>query len=330
MGKRVHASNKERGKMRRFSKEIADTLESLSIGLCFAAPTGRIILINGEMRNLCERILTVTPQRADEICYAIKSLYEIPQILSGAPGCYEFPEGSIYQFKETRFSLEGVSGWQQLVLQNVTKEVKENLKLQKQNEQLLKIIKHIKKNYESLEKDVKEDEILTISRRLHSEMGKALISASKSLQEGVPLELDISCLQEKIFRENEDVLDKGYSWEESIRNAQALGVDIIVSGLLPEDEEALFILATALDECSTNCIRHAKGNEVYVNIIIQEGEYEITFTNNGDAPRGKIQEGSGLSSLRETVEKAGGKLEISSDPYFELRIYGFWRENPRF
>ena len=44
----------------------------------------------------------------------------------------------------------------------------------------------------------------------------------------------------------------------------------------------------------------------------------ITITNNGTAPKTPVTEGSGLSSLRQSVEAVGGTMDIESEPVFKL------------
>lgn len=43
-------------------------------------------------------------------------------------------------------------------------------------------------------------------------------------------------------------------------------------------------------------------------------------TNNGSVPAGEIREGSGLTSLRLMVEKAGGRMRVEAFPRFRLMI----------
>ena len=100
------------------------------------------------------------------------------------------------------------------------------------------------------------------------------------------------------------------------------------------------ITEQAIRECMTNCVIHAGGDEVYVSIrnldtdINTEKSYSdkssvsymesdhkcvgITITNNGVAPETPVTEGSGLSSLRQSVEAVGGTMDIESEPVFKL------------
>ena len=78
--------------------------------------------------------------------------------------------------------------------------------------------------------------------------------------------------------------------------------------------------ALAICECAANCVRHADGTELYVRFWQKPDCMEVSLTNNGAVPRGKITEGGGLSMLRQRIEEAGGKMEIWSIPRFKLML----------
>ncbi|MBQ4475718.1 MAG: hypothetical protein II935_05950, partial [Bacteroidales bacterium] len=56
--------------------------------------------------------------------------------------------------------------------------------------------------------------------------------------------------------------------------------------------------------------------------------YVVTITNSGNPPKGAIKEGGGLTSLRQTVENAGGEMYVSHKPNFTL-ILNLPREDKR-
>ena len=105
--------------------------------------------------------------------------------------------------------------------------------------------------------------------------------------------------------------------ETAIQKARAMGVSLIIRGDYTECEA---LLAAACDVCVTNCVNHAHGTEVYVDITAENGENTIIITNNGTPPAQPIAEGGGLSSLRRTVEDAGGTMTVAHQPNFILTI----------
>ena len=58
-----------------------------------------------------------------------------------------------------------------------------------------------------------------------------------------------------------------------IDTASRLGVTVFVTGTIPDCEPQRHILATAIHECFTNTLRHAHGNELYMNIEDDEDRH---------------------------------------------------------
>ena len=108
--------------------------------------------------------------------------------------------------------------------------------------------------------------------------------------------------------------------DEVKRTAQQLGVAVKIDGYLPRDTVAEELTVAAAKECVTNCIKHADGNEVYIRIAQRGERYDVTITNNGKIPTEPIKEGSGLSTLRRSIESSGGEMHISHNPRFALLI----------
>lgn len=105
-----------------------------------------------------------------------------------------------------------------------------------------------------------------------------------------------------------------------LRTAQQLDVSIEMEGALPEEEKIRTIFVTALHECLTNTIRHARGNRVRVTISEDGQQVQARYTNNGAAPESEIAETGGLRSLRALVEQGGGTMEIRWKGGFLLMI----------
>ena len=102
---------------------------------------------------------------------------------------------------------------------------------------------------------------------------------------------------------------------------------MLLSGYLPSGTRVEALTVQAVRECVTNCIRHAKGNEVRVDIKNYAQIYTVTLSNNGEKPRSAVTEGSGLTGLRRSVEAAGGEMRISHSPAFALILNLPGKEN---
>ena len=108
------------------------------------------------------------------------------------------------------------------------------------------------------------------------------------------------------------------TFEEAKQKAVSMKVNLILKGSVPQDTVAESLIVAAAKECVTNCVNHAKGNRVTVEITEHMDILHITITNNGEVPKGKIIEGGGLSNLRKSVEAVGGEMSISHSPVFAL------------
>lgn len=104
-----------------------------------------------------------------------------------------------------------------------------------------------------------------------------------------------------------------------VKTAEKLGVKVNISGDIPEKMTSESLITAAIRECVTNCLRHADGDEVYVEINREKANLAVIITNNGNPPNGEITEGSGHS-----VEASGGEMTVSASPRFrpEIRLAG--------
>ena len=92
---------------------------------------------------------------------------------------------------------------------------------------------------------------------------------------------------------------------------------------MPEEEYQKLLIDQAIMECMTNCARHAGGTRVFVKITNNKVFCKVQITNNGKKPAEGSQEGGGLTSLRKTVEREGGKMQVIFSPEFELILLLF-------
>ena len=102
--------------------------------------------------------------------------------------------------------------------------------------------------------------------------------------------------------------------------AEAIGVEVGITGIPPEKNPLRAVLAAAVTECATNTVKHADGNRLSVQIRQAEAKTVFILQGNGTPPAGEIRESGGLASLRALVEKHQGIMKISAVPCFQLSI----------
>lgn len=195
----------------------------------------------------------------------------------------------------------------------------ENVSLECENQKLKKANEKLNKMYECMEDTVRERESLDLKVYIHDMLGRSLITIQDIISSSSgSVETKLKTLKEAVsyLSSNRSVFRN--TFEEVQQNALEMGVKVTLDGNIPSDMQTENLIAVAVRECVTNCIRHAKGNRVDVSIHEMPGIIRVVITNNGEVPKEKPKEGSGLSSLRRSVESSGGEMYISHIPAFAL------------
>ena len=210
--------------------------------------------------------------------------------------------------------------WQQITAHNVTELYNSYQKQEEINEELAEVNRKLRKMYARMEDDVKEKESLDLKVYIHDTIGRSLLTIRDIIDSGEDTERKLEALQNAIGMLANNRVTSVSTMDEVKRTAQQLGVAVKIDGYLPRDTAAEELTVAAAKECVTNCIKHADGNEVYIRIAQRGERYDVTITNNGKIPTEPIKEGSGLSTLRRSIESSGGEMHISHNPRFALLI----------
>ena len=156
--------------------------------------------------------------------------------------------------------------------------------------------------------------------RVHDTMGRSLITIQDIMENSDEADKKLAELKEAVSILSDSPTPPDGDIADEMRNCEKLGVRLILNGYLPKDSGLERIVISAIRECATNCVRHAHGTYIAVDIQARHGIYSVTITNDGEKPKGEIIEGGGLSGLRLLVERENGTMIIHSAPQFELII----------
>lgn len=297
---------------------IKEATDDLPTGVCFADASGRIILCNRQMGKLSSELLGSYPQTAEELENELSSPSEKSRVrkITDDPVLYRFSDGTVWRFRRAELP-DGIC---QLTAQDVTTLHEINEHLHADNENLKKVNEKLHRMYDRLADRIREQEILDLKMRIHDNIGASLIAISDMMNHDAYGDMDrqLSILQDAVSYLSDDRSASYGTFEEVRQKAEAMKVSLILKGSIPQDTAAESLIIAAARECVTNCVNHAKGNRVTVEITEHMDIWNITITNNGEAPKGKIIEGGGLSNLRKSVETAGGEMNISHSPVFAL------------
>lgn len=203
---------------------------------------------------------------------------------------------------------------------NVTELYNGNVRQTAINDELKEVNRKLQKMYERMADDIKEKEILDLKIHIHDTIGRSLLTIRDIMESDENTDKKLEALQEATAVLTSDRVTASGTMEEVVQTAEILGVTVMMDGCLPADSLAEELTVVAAKECVTNCIRHAGGNEVYISVNGRKDVFDITITNNGAAPSGPIKEGSGLSSIRHSIESAGGEMHTVYKPRFELLL----------
>ena len=234
--------------------------------------------------------------------------------------CYILPDETVWQFRTQNITVDSDDHWQQITAHNVTELYNGYQKQEEINEELAEVNRKLRKMYARMEDDVKEKESLDLKVYIHDTIGRSLLTIRDIIDSGEDTERKLEALQNAIGMLASNRVTSVSTMDEVKRTAQQLGVAVKIDGYLPRDTAAEELTVAAAKECVTNCIKHADGNEVYIRIAQRGERYDVTITNNGKIPTEPIKEGSGLSTLRRSIESSGGEMHISHNPRFALLI----------
>ena len=303
---------------------IKQTLDHLKCGICFCDDIGQIVLCNEKMYQLGYMLTGENLQSY----LLLKEALEAKQYSNGISkvgkkkNLYYFPNGTVWDFRQEKLEDPSLQGYIQVLALDVTNLYFNSEKIQKSNEELIRLNKEIRKMYECIDDQIREEETRAMKIRIHDSFGRSLLAVRQLLEEEAEPEKmkgqlkTIRQTAQILLGNMEEVQDEN---KESItEKAEKLGITVFVTGSMPEEEYQKLLIDQAIMECMTNCARHAGGTRVFVKITNNKVLCKVQITNNGKKPAEGSQEGGGLTSLRKTVEREGGNMQVIFSPEFEL------------
>ncbi len=302
---------------------VKQALDGMRSGILFADAEDRVILSNLVMGELSASLTGLWPQTLSGFTEALDRTEraDAPQG-DGGPLLYRFPDGRVWQFKQTSLDEPALSGYAQLVAQDMTELYETNRKLEEGNAELLESISKIRNMAKSLSERIPVEEALDLKIRIHNEIGSSLIELSSLADGGRSEDADaqLAVLDRALGLLEGRLPESDRSFSKACLKAKEMGAAIELIGTLPSDPSLESLISDAAGECVTNCIRHAGGKRVTVRTVRSDGIWTVSFTNDGRPPDSAVKEGGGLGSIRRSVEKAGGEMKITTEDGFKLVI----------
>lgn len=105
------------------------------------------------------------------------------------------------------------------------------------------------------------------------------------------------------------------SYDMLISRAKAMGVDVCLTGILPEEAEYKDIVDSAITVHITNILKHTTGKMAFIEIENAKDGYRMAFRNDGKAVKSEHKESGGLANLRKRIEAVGGNMNVDYNPF---------------
>ena len=283
------------------SRSIKETLDLLPVGVAFEREDGSSALHNLVMDHLAKKAAVHGAR-----------IVTLPE------------DASVWQISSEEVTVEGET-FTQLTASDITKQSAITEELAKKNEKLRDIHLRLDIYNKQAERMILAKELLTARMAVHNELGNVLLESRHYLKDPASFdeEMLLRALQNTntyLLREYEQDDSAGDPLKDALEMADAIGVEVIIDGIVPGDDPYRSILAAAIMECATNTVKHADGNELKVEIKEKDRPMTFTLCGNGKSPQGEAVESGGLKSLRTLIEKEGGTMEIRSSSAFAVSI----------
>ena len=300
---------------------VKESLDWLNTGLCFAYKNGMVMLINHRMNNLSHTIFGRDLQNANAFWENLKggeTQAGVMRLSMGANPSFRLPDQTVWTF--AREVIEGIT---QLTAAETTKLNKLTEELKEKNAELSVMNYRLRKYGENVDELTREKERLETKARIHRELGQALLLTRRYLQGESDntqellnvLNRTIAMLRlESESPKNDEPLDM------LMKAAHSVGIEICITGQMPEQEDANRLFFEAATEALTNAVRHADAKKLCIAFSEDDSSYSVCFMNDGKQPQNKIVEGGGLGSLRQKTEQIGGTMELLYQPEFVLKL----------
>ena len=314
-------------KERKFEKNsitrssVKESLDWLNTGLCFAYKNGMVMLINHRMDNLSHTIFGRDLQNANAFWENLNDgeiQSGVERLNLGVNPTFRLPDETVWTF--ARKEIDGIT---QLTAAETTKLNKLTEELKEKNAELSVMNDRLRKYGENVDELAREKERLETKVRIHREIGQALLLTRRYLQGESDntqeilnvLKRNIAMLRlESESPKNDEPLDM------LMRAARSAGIEVLITGQMPKQEDANRLFFEAATEALTNAVRHADAKTLRIAFSEDEKSYSVNFTNDGMKPQEQIVEGGGLGSLRQKAEQIGGTMEVLYQPEFVLKL----------
>ena len=312
------------------ARAVKHALDALPTGLCYHWENGLPKLVNNTMDDLCRKLSGHAVQDGNDFWKMLSegnfgSRGDL--IRNGPEPMVRLSDGGVFQFSRRELVFEKFP-LTEITATDITEEYNLGRELQAENEKVKQINMRLREFSEDVTDATIRQEILSAKIRIHDNLGNLLLTTRRYVQEGDGIDrrsLLLMWRQILALLRRDNRIGASDMYRTVLVAAEDVGVGVWIRGDLPEIPWQKRIVVTAINECITNTLRHAQGDELRIRIKETDEETTVIFTNNGRAPGDPVPETGGLGNLRRMAESQGVRMELSGTPVFCLTLH-FVRE----
>ena len=302
-------------------ESIKETMDLLPAGIAFGRPDGTVVFRNLTMNRLS---CSLIGRHMDDLSAFEKAVF--PEAVNSAERSAQaaLPDSTVWQLTAKETQVDGAP-YTQLIATDITEQAAITRELEEKNRKLRDLHRRLDLYNRQADRIIIAQELLTARMTVHSEVGNVLLESRQYLRQSASFEEEkllqtLKYTNTYLLREYEEDDTERDPLTDAVETAEAIGVDVLISGPIPAEAPYRPLLAAAIDECASNAVKHANGDQLTVEIRSTEAGITYLLRSNGDAPKEAIRESGGLLSLRQLVEKEGGTMRTEASPTFTLAI----------
>ena len=301
---------------------VKEALDTLPAAVCYFDSSGSVKLCNTVMYDFFREIAQSDLQCLDELKRSLDNCNESMGIVRDG-NVFLFPDGRAWQYSAAKVKTADDKVYMETVFSDVTELYEKRQELRRQSKELKKMYQELKILSENVQEATREQEILNMKSRLHDQMNMGVSAIRRMLRQNTTSAKNAAAIVQ--FRRAIQVLQEENSYPqddlaEFIRDAAVSGIQVQITGNLPEAEETFHLLLTVMREACVNAARHADATILYVTAEQSPHAVTLQMRNDGEPPKEEITPQGGLADLDKMIRKAGGTMEIQSHPAFILTV----------
>lgn len=317
--KKIVGQLKDKYKLRIAVKEALDTLPT---AVCYFTATGTVKLCNRSMYDLFRKIAQSDLQSFAELKEALDDCEKTNGIIR-EDNVFLFPDGKAWNYSENEVETADGKVYTEVVFSDVSELYEKRRELKRQSVELKRMYQELKVLSENVQEATREQEILNMKSRLHDQMNMGVAAIRQMLRQNTTSEENASAVVQ--FRRAIQVLQEENAYPQNdvaefIMDAAVSGIQVKITGDLPETEEGLHLLLPVMREACVNAARHADATMLFVEVEQSPNTVTLYMRNDGKQPEERITPRGGLVDLDKLIMKAGGRMEIQSSPVFVLKV----------